>query len=128
MKKSTRLKKAIKKTKPVIKKSKVSSIKRRRNINFGVSKERLKVAIERNISVVKASYLHDNTLLVTFSNGREKKVDFSSFFNSNNIPYLKKYKSERLFKKFKIEDGNVVWGKDWDLIFPVSQLYTNKIQ
>lgn len=35
---------------------------------------------------------------------------------------------DKNFKKFKIEYGNVVWGKDWDMIFPVYDLYLEKIQ
>lgn len=31
------------------------------------------------------------------------------------------------FKKFKIEKGNIVWGEDWDLIFPIEQLYNGKV-
>ena len=38
-----------------------------------------------------------------------------------------KYKKQENFKKFKIENGNIVWGKDWDLIFPVYDLYEGKI-
>jgi hypothetical protein len=29
----------------------------------------------------------------------------------------------KLFQSFRIENGNLVWGKDWDLIFPIDGLY-----
>jgi len=32
-----------------------------------------------------------------------------------------------LFKKFKLEMGNIVWGKNWDMVFPVYNLYKGKI-
>ena len=31
------------------------------------------------------------------------------------------------FQKFTIDDGNIVWGEDWDLVFPVEQLYAGAI-
>ncbi len=31
-----------------------------------------------------------------------------------------------LFRTFVIDDGNVVWGEDWDLIFPIENLYIGK--
>lgn len=80
------------------------------------------------ILVNDAVYVKDNTLLISFNNGQKREVDFSNFFASNDISYLNKYKSATNFKKFKIEDGNVVWGKDWDLIFPIEQLYLGKIK
>jgi hypothetical protein len=30
--------------------------------------------------------------------------------------------------RFKIEDGNIVWGKNWDLIFPAHELHAGKIK
>lgn len=34
---------------------------------------------------------------------------------------------ENLFKCLKIENGNIVWGEDWDLIFPIEQLHKGEI-
>lgn len=42
----------------------------------------------------------------------------------NSHPQYNKYATPALFKKFKIEGGNIVWGKNWDLMFPVEQLHT----
>ena len=49
------------------------------------------------------------------------------FYNSHSHPQFNKYKKEANFKRFKIENGNVVWGKDWDMIFPLYDLYKGKI-
>ena len=38
-------------------------------------------------------------------------------------PLYNSYLNENKFKKFKIEFGNIVWGKNWDLIFPIDKLY-----
>jgi hypothetical protein len=42
-------------------------------------------------------------------------------------PSYEKYKTIDVFKKFKIENGNIVWGKNWDLIFKIDKLYKNTI-
>ena len=34
-------------------------------------------------------------------------------------------KAER--SRFTIDNGNIVWGKNWDLIFPVEHLYSGRI-
>ena len=86
------------------------------------------IRIADYIEVKSAIHVRDNVLLITFSDGNEREVDFSKFFETNKVRYLSKYKSQTNFKKFKIEDGNVVWGKDWDLIFPIEQLYKGKIK
>jgi hypothetical protein len=80
-----------------------------------------------SISVKEASYLEGFTILISFSDGKTKKVDFSKFISTNHKATLVKYKDVTNFKKFKIEEGNIVWGKNWDLIFPIHQLYSGKI-
>lgn len=80
-----------------------------------------------NLEVKKATYLDGYRLSIAFSDGKNKVVDFSKFITHTNKQALTKYKSLSNFKKFKIEDGNVVWGQNWDLIFPVHQLYRGKI-
>lgn len=81
-----------------------------------------------NIEVKKATYLDGYRLSILFNDGKNKIVDFSNFIENNNKEALVKYKNVTNFKKFKIEDGNIVWGKDWDLIFPVWELYKGKIK
>lgn len=33
-----------------------------------------------------------------------------------------------MFRTFKIVEGNIVWGDDWDLIFPMEKLYRGKAE
>ena len=79
------------------------------------------------ISVVKAEYLNSYKLKITFSDHTVREVDFGSFLSDNPHPQWDKYRNIKLFKKFKIENGNLVWGKDWDLVFPVSNLYAGNL-
>jgi hypothetical protein len=98
------------------------------NRKLGVSGKRRVMEIDKNISVIGAAYSHGLVLKITFSNGIKKEVDFSKFFENEHPAYLDKYKAPRNFKSFKVDDGNIVWGRDWDLIFPVSVLYDNKVK
>jgi len=52
-------------------------------------------------------------------------VDFEPFILANPHPQYNRYIEPRNFKKFTIENGNVVWGKNWDMIFPLMQLYND---
>lgn len=93
----------------------------------GTFVERKNMITAKDILVVGAQYVRDLILSITFSDGKTKEVDFSTFFNTDHPSYLDKYKMPSKFKTFKIQEGNVVWGRDWDLIFPISSLYTGKI-
>lgn len=75
------------------------------------------------LGVAKASYLDGYRLRIDFTDGKRNDIDFSNFILNNNKKYLSKYKDISRFKKFKIENGNLVWGKDWDIIFPIIDLY-----
>jgi uncharacterized protein DUF2442 len=80
------------------------------------------------ISVSSAAYIDEYKLEVVFNDNQKRVVDFGSFLNTHSHPQYNKYKKQDNFKKFKIENGNIVWGKDWDMIFPVYDLYQGKIE
>ena len=80
------------------------------------------------IQVEKAKYLDGYKVEILFNDKTIKIVDFGSFILKNHHPAHDKYRDIQKFKKFKIEAGNIVWGDNWDLIFPVSQIYRGKIK
>ena len=80
------------------------------------------------ISIKKAHYLSDFKIEILFNDNKRRIVDFGTFLHSHSHPQFNKYKRQEYFKKFKIENGNVVWGKDWDMIFPLYDLYEGKIK
>jgi hypothetical protein len=85
---------------------------------------------EENTEVLKvklANYLSDFALRITFNNGVEKLIDFKPFLSNAIHPSIKKYFNETLFKNFQIVDGNLNWN-DYDLIFPISDLYNCKLE
>jgi len=79
------------------------------------------------LSVDKAKYLGNYIIKIKFNDGSEKSVDFKPFLTKSQHPSIKKYLDETLFAKFKIIDGNLNWN-DYDLIFPISDLYKGEIK
>lgn len=82
----------------------------------------------KTISVKEAKYLNEFKIKILFNDNRRRIVDFSTFLRSHSHPQFNKYKQQECFKKFKIENENVVWGKDWDMIFPLYDLYRGEIK
>ena len=64
---------------------------------------------------------------VSFNDGTEQVVDFSPYLIQRPHPQYDKYRDIELFKTFSVEMGNIVWGENWDLIFPVEQLHQGRI-
>lgn len=81
----------------------------------------------KTIAVAGAKHIDGYKVEVVFNDHTRKIVEFGTFLTTHSHPQYNKYKSEKNFKKFKIENGNIVWGKDWDMIFPVHQLYEGKL-
>jgi hypothetical protein len=78
------------------------------------------------IEIKSANYIGDFAIRVFFSDGTNKLVDFKLFLESSLHPSIRKYLDESRFKQFKIVDGNLNWN-DYDLIFPLGDLYQGKI-
>lgn len=77
--------------------------------------------------IVQAVFAGAYSVCLTFSDDVERKVNFGEFLKKSMHPAIRSYLDESNFKKFKIENGNIVWGKSQDLIFPLKQLYDGKI-
>lgn len=80
------------------------------------------------MKIVKAEYIEGYKVKLTFSDKKERIVDFGEFILTSTYSTFNQYKDLNKFKKFKLENGNIVWGKDWDLIFPLEQLYEGKLK
>jgi len=77
--------------------------------------------------IQQAVYVADYTLKLTFNDGVERVVDFGNFLKQHPHPQYNKYQKPENFKKFQIEHGNLVWGRSWDLIFPIEQLHCGQL-
>jgi hypothetical protein len=81
----------------------------------------------KTILVTGATYIQAYKVKIEFSDNTFRVIDFEPFLKENPHPQWNKYNNVDNFKKFKIENGNLVWGRNWDLIFPVSGLYTGNL-
>jgi len=76
-----------------------------------------------SIQVISADYLEAYRLRIHFNDGTEQVVDFAPFLAAHPHPQYEHFLSKDQFRRFHIENGHLVWGKDWDLVFPVEQLH-----
>jgi hypothetical protein len=81
----------------------------------------------KTYSVINAQYLGNFKIEIQFSDHTQKVVDFNEFLKTHKHPQFELYSNENNFTQFKIEGGNLVWGDNWDLIFPLSQLHNGLI-
>lgn len=77
----------------------------------------------RTLAVTGAEHVGEYRLQISFSDGTSQLVDFGLFLTNHPHPQHNKYRRLANFKRFRIERGNLVWGRDWDLIFPIAQLH-----
>jgi hypothetical protein len=82
----------------------------------------------KNLAVMAAQYVEDYKVRIMFNDSTWKTVDFKPFLFAYHRGYYDKYRKLSFFKKFTIEEGNIVWGKNWDLIFPIHELHKGKIK
>jgi hypothetical protein len=78
------------------------------------------------IEINSAVYIGDYAIRIFFNDGVCKLVDFKSFLENSSHPSIQKYLDEPKFKEFTILDGNLNWN-DYDLIFPIADLYQGAI-
>ena len=78
-------------------------------------------------AVVRAEYLQGYILRIYFDDGKISEVDFAPFLKQSHHPAIKKYLDLELFKSYEIANGDLNWN-DFDLIFPVSDLYYGEIK
>lgn len=80
------------------------------------------------LCIINAKDLGNLSVVLYFSDNTQKVVDIGEFIHKHPHPQYNKYLNPKQFAKFKLENGNIVWGKNWDLIFPIEQLYKGVIE
>jgi len=86
------------------------------------------VNMARQLFIKQAVYISDFIVELKFNDGNVKKVDFETFLYKHPHPQYNKYLKLSNFKKFYIDHGNIVWGKNWDLMFPIEKLYNGELK
>lgn len=64
---------------------------------------------------------------LSFNDNTIQLVDFFPFLNSSLNPLIRRYLGKQEFKRFKIDNGDLEWN-DYDLCFPIADLYENNIK
>jgi hypothetical protein len=80
----------------------------------------------QTIAIIQAEHLDTYRIKLHFDDGVEQVVDFQPFLVNCAHPALRAYLDPQRFHEFRIEFGDLVWG-DYDLCFPVMDLYCNTI-
>ena len=75
------------------------------------------------MTVISAEWVGEFRVRVGFKDQTEKTVDFGPYLATHSHPNINPYKEIDAFKTFYIDSGNLVWGEDWDMIFPNWKLY-----
>jgi hypothetical protein len=86
-------------------------------------RSRSQKAQEENITIVAARYVNDFSIALTFSSGATQLVNFLPLFDKYAKGDKLKYFAPERFKKFIVKNGNIYWGRNEDIIFPVNLLY-----
>lgn len=81
-----------------------------------------------NITISSAQYVAPLSVSLLFSDGTTQTVDVGNFIRKHPHPQYNSYLNEKKFKRFQLESGNIVWGKNWDLIFPIENLYAGRCE
>lgn len=79
------------------------------------------------LTIVQASYAGGLSVRLSFSDGTTRTVDIGSYIRRHPHPQYNKYTRPAEFRKFTLEHGNIVWGKNWDMIFPIEQLHQGSL-
>ena len=77
--------------------------------------------------ITKAENMGNLTVSLTFSDNTVRTVDIGGFIRRHPHPQYNKYLDPRKFSRFTIDNGNIVWGKNSDMIFPVEHLYAGTL-
>jgi hypothetical protein len=78
------------------------------------------------IDIEEAQYIDHYKLLLRFSNGMKRIVDFEPFLTTSTNPLIRKYLDLVNFKSFVLKYGNLHWN-NYDLCFPVADLYEGQL-
>jgi hypothetical protein len=74
------------------------------------------------ISILNAEYLGEYNIKLSFSDKTEKIIDFSKFLSEARNPMTRKYLDKKLFSKFSIKYGDLIWN-DYEMCFPIWDLH-----
>ena len=78
------------------------------------------------LNVEKVEHVADYKLRIDFNDGHQSVVDFEPFLSQSHHPAIRRYLDQSLFLKWSIDYGDLHWN-DFDLVFPLADLYAGEI-
>jgi Protein of unknown function (DUF2442) len=91
-----------------------------------IAVEKKKTRTPKVVQIESARFVAPCKLHLQFDDGHENTVDFGPFLKNSEHPSLRAYLDLKRFKNFAVEDGVLHWN-DFDLVFPMADLYEGKI-
>ncbi len=78
------------------------------------------------VNIVAVNQTGEHRLKLQFNDGTIQEVDFNPFLQHSLHPEIRAFLDAKKFADFKLEHGDLMWG-DYELCFPIMDLYTNQI-
>ncbi len=78
------------------------------------------------ISIEQVKQLDNYKLELVFNDQSSQIIDFKPLLFQSLNPLIRKYLAPEEFAKFEVDDGDLEWN-DYDLCFPIADLYENRI-
>ena len=79
------------------------------------------------INIISATQTGEYRIRLVFDDNTVQEVDFKPFLTRSHHPDIRAYLEPVRFADFRVEYGELVWG-DYDLCFPIIDLYRNTIE
>jgi hypothetical protein len=76
----------------------------------------------KSVKIIKAKYLEDYKIILTFNDNKTIVVNFFDLLNTTLYKNEKKYLNKEMFQQFKVEIGDLIWN-DYDMCFQGKNLY-----
>lgn len=89
----------------------------------GLQKSKDKSKTSEKIALQSAIYLKDFEILLYFTNGEQGIVNFLPLFSKLSGAFAN-FGLPANSKKYFVKNGNIYWGRNEDVIFPLASLYT----
>jgi len=88
--------------------------------------EKKKSKMPKVVQIAAVRHVTGYKLGIRFSDGHVSTVDFEPFLKGSAHPAIRAYIDLKRFKDFTVEDGVLHWN-DFDLVFPMANLYAGRI-
>lgn len=82
--------------------------------------------IPAKINITSVEQVSDYVLRLSFDDNTAQTVDFKPFLLLLRHPAIRAYLEPERFAAYRVEYGELVWG-DYDLCFPIADLYLNRL-